>query len=104
MANTVYNKFQPIWTSTQNISVSTASATNFAAFTGTCTNMTAVRIAAGGAALWVNVFGSATAGGNGCLYLPANTAEYFEFAAGTPISIKADSSANPMIANAVPCV
>ena len=101
MAFTVNDKFQPIWASTQLMSIGTASATTSAVLP-TCG---AVRIASGGAQLFYSFTGSASSSpAVGMAFLPPNQVAYLETAGGHAISFKVDTSANPMNVSVMPCV
>ena len=101
MAQTVNNKFQPIWASSQLMTVGTASATS-------CTTLPAcgaVRIASGGSPLFFSFIASASsAAGTGIMFLPANSIQILETAGSHSISFKVDTSANPMNVNVTPLV
>lgn len=100
MALTVNNKFQPIWNSSQLISVGTASATSSTSLP-TCG---AVRICSGGAPLFFSFIASASSVGTGIMMLPANSVQVLETQGAHSISFKVDTSANPMIVNCSPLV
>ena len=98
MSGLVHESVSLMVGSIQNVSVATASATSAAALPAGATGF---RIAAG-CAIYLSFTASATANGAACMYVPANTVQYFDSGPSKVINLLALTSANPMAANITP--